>query len=239
MNNNHKPEFAWSFQTLQSPDEIPEETLQQISLVFADGFGLSSGWNIASIRYALHRSDILGLLLGRNGEIGGYAFYSAPEDEILNSHLLWEDAICIKKYLHGYNFTSRSLFESACRMFTNREFGWIGGRTQNSLVILRYSRMGTIFPFDTMYSSEPGQRIMNFLIKHIKEIKEVERLDFATGICRQVYAEGRLGDYSNHIQGTERFEQSLAEWKFSRENGDALVAIVKLDHPISVSNLTG
>lgn len=230
-----KPQFSWSFQTLEKPDEISDELLRQISQTFADGFGLRNGWKLDSIRYALRRSDILGLLVGENGEVGGYAFYSAPNDKMLNSYLLWEDAICIKKHLQGYKFASRSLLESACKAFNNREFGWVGGRTQNSLVLLRYSRMGMIFPFDAMYNSETGQTIMDFLVSHIDELKEAaERLESVTGICRQIYPEGKLGDYDDQLPGTEQIERQLAEWGFRRDNGDAIVAIVKLDQPISV-----
>jgi hypothetical protein len=62
----------------------------------------------------------------------------------------------------------------------------------------------------------------------------VKTLHPVTGIYRDVYTEGRLGDYPGQVEGTERFERQLAERSFNREAGDAVVVVAKLAEPIVV-----
>jgi hypothetical protein len=228
-----KDMFEWKFQFTEFAEIHSDETVQRISEVFEDGFGLSSGWDVNNIRKAYLRSTIVGLLEGANGDIAGYAFYSAPAARLNGSHLLWEDAVCIKKGLQGRRLSSGLLFAKASSMFPDRTFGWIGGRTQNPLVIRRYQRLGRIFPFDQLYNEDDGRFVMDFLISNIIEVGEVTaNLDHRTGVCRRVYSEGRLGDYGTSVTGAERFEEQLARWGFDRERGDAAVVVVELRQPI-------
>ena len=186
------------------------------------------------VRKAYLQSTIVGLLKEGDGEIGGYAFYSVPSAELWGSHLLWEDAICIKKGLQGRGLSSRLLFAKASSMFPEWKFGWIGGRTQNPLVIRRYQPLGRVFPFDQLYSEEKGRLIMDFLTMNVAEVMDVTaNLDRRTGVCHRVYSEGRLGDYGTLLNGTERFEKLLEQWGFDRERGDAVVTVVELSQPLS------
>jgi hypothetical protein len=114
-----------------------------------------------------------------------------------------------------------------------REFGWVGGRTQNTKVLLRYSRLGRLFPFDQPYDEGTGKAVMTFLVRNIDEVREIgDGLNHKTGICQNVYPEGRLGDFRESIPEAERFERQLQVWGFQRENGDAIVAVAKLRQPI-------
>jgi len=227
---------AWHFYLSETPDGFSDKLLYDISDVFADGFGISKGWSIEGVRQAINRSSILGVLIGEHDEVSGYAFYSAPNVDLNGGYMLWEDAICVRKHLHGNRLSSRLLLEKACGVFEGRRFDWIGGRTQNPLVILRYSNLGTLFPFDHLYHGEEGNSIMKFLLDHINEVRDVRsQLDLNTGICRAVYSEGRLGDYSSQIERAERFEKLLSEWGFHRENGDAVLTVAKLSQPIYAS----
>ena len=118
-------------------------------------------------------------------------------------------------------------------MYANRVYGWIGGRTQNPLVFLRYAKLGTVYPFDQLYTNDLGISVMKYLLENIAEVKEFkDRLNLNTGICRGVYPEGKLGDYPISIKGGEHYEKLLRIWRFNRENGDAIITVVKLTNPI-------
>ena len=129
----------------------------------------------------------------------------------MGSYVLWEDAICIRKHLQGNKLSSSSLFKIACGLYKDHRFDWIGGRTQNPLVILRYARLGTLFPFDQLYEGKEGSLLMKYLQENISEVREVRsRLGPATGICREVYPEGKLGDFALELREALRFEGLLS-----------------------------
>ena len=139
--------------------------------------------------------------------------------------------------VQGKGFASRRLFEEACSLFPGRTFGWIGGRTQNPLVMSRYANFGEVFPFDIPYIDDFGKKLMDFLLMHVTGIQQAAEkgaLDPYTGICRGVYHEGKLGNYATSIEGTERFEQMLRRWSFERDGGDAIVVVSRLHEPISI-----
>ncbi|GEM_PF-3479513 len=222
---------TWQFQFLETPETVSDSGIEGIHSVFSDGFGLPEGWNREDIRCALYRSDVMGLLHSSNGAIMGYAFYSAPETPLEGRYFLWEDAICLRKSVQGMGYTGRTLFESVAALFTERVFGWLGGRTQNPLVFLRYANLGQVLPFDVSYTSVLGQKVMRFLLEHIVEVQEASAmgvLEQATGICHGIYREGKLGDYSTDSPSLARFESLLHSWIFDRDAGDALLVVTHL-----------
>lgn len=227
---------TWSFQFIENPETIPDDIVEQIHRTFLDGFGLQNGWSITGIRNALHRSTIMGLLVteGQQSQITGYALYSVPHNKLDDTYVLWEDAICLRKCAQGQGLASLSILLKYIKpLLRSQKLGWVGGRTQNPLVFLRYARLGKIFPFDITYASDEGRVVMDFLLQNIAEVSEVQTvLEYDTGICRQVYHEGRLGDYLSETEGTERFEKLLNEWEFDRTAGDAVITATKLAHPI-------
>ncbi len=224
----------WNFRRLTGADDSDENILKAIHQVFLDGFGLQEGWSLDGISKALKRSTVLGLLTTAGGEVNGYALYSIPDAPLSGAYMLWEDAICLKKGVQGSKKT-REVFERAGKLFPDREFGWIGGRTQNPLVMKRYGKLGSLFPLETAYDGVEGRLIMQYLLEHIGEAKEATGLDRSSGICRGIYRERRLGDYQLGISGTEQFEERLSEWGFDREHGDALLVVAKLYQPIHFS----
>ncbi len=224
----------WVFTPSSEAKILPKEVLLGIRDTFRDGFGLEQGWSLEGVQIAISRSAILGLIYGDHGQVEGYAFYSAPEEPLLGMHLLWEDAICLRKHLQGIRLTSRPLLEKVCAFFPERTFGWLGGRTQNPAMMLRYSRMGKLYPFDATYGKGQGKTILGFLLEHIAEVKDSKAvLDYRTGICKRIYPEGQLGDYSVAIDRNKKYERLLLDWGFDRSAGDAVIVVTKLNSPIS------
>lgn len=231
---NRPTKCTWRFQFLDTPEDVSDSVIESLGRVFSDGFGLPNGWNREDIRRALHRSDVLGLLHDADGVVVGYAFYSAPEISLEGRHLLWEDAICLQKLVQGSGYTGQVLFKSVTKLFPERVFGWVGGRTQNPKVFLRYAKLGQVLPFDLAYTSSLGRKVMNFLVEHITEVQEALSrgiLEQATGICRGIYREGKLGDYEIASHSWDRFEVLLRSWAFDRDSGDALLVVICLLEP--------
>jgi hypothetical protein len=220
--------LEWTFRSLQVDSEVEEGLAESIRAVFLDGFGLSDGWTVDEIKVSLRRSHILGLLMSPDGQIWGYAFYSVPPNSFEGRWFLWEDAICLRKNVHGYGLSEEAL-PYVQRLYPRKEFGWIGGRTQNPIVMRRYAAYGKVFPFDLRYDEGVGPRLMEFIVGSIEEIGAVADLDRATGICRQVYKEGILGDYLLGLEEAQPFERLLNSWNFNRAKGDAVIVVAAID----------
>jgi len=223
-------DYDWCFDRSKTPGDFDESFLKSIHQVYLDGFGKSKGWSLEGINAVLLRSNIRGFLKNKD-EIAGYAFYTVPTRTLNGTHMLWEDAICLKKQVQGRRFT-QGILEKVMDLLPNNEFGWIGGRTQNPLVVKRYSDLGDVFPFNALFDTEEGKQVMDFVLNYIPQATtfsgEGAFLDKVTGICRNAYADGRLGDYSTEVPGAEAFERQLLEWGFNRDNGDALLVVSRL-----------
>jgi hypothetical protein len=116
-------------------------------------------------------------------------------------------------------------------LFPERDFGWLGGRTQNPLILRRYLHRATsLFPITIGYDNRNGKELLGFLLRHIAEVSEVSELDLRTGVCHKIYKTGRLGDYPVDLNDPEvaMIEKRLSELGMSRDSGDAVVAIAKL-----------
>lgn len=223
-------DYEWRFETSKRPGGYDEAFLKSIHEVYLDGFGKTEGWSLKGINAVLLSSSIRGFLRNKD-EIAGYAFYTVPTETLNGSYMLWEDAICLKKSAQARRFT-QGIIEKVMGLFSNKNFGWIGGRTQNPLVVKRYSDLGQVFPFNALYDTEDGKQIMDFVLKHIPQARtfsgKAAFVDKITGICRNAYADGRLGDYSTEVPGAEAFERQLLEWGFNRDNGDAVLVVSRL-----------
>jgi hypothetical protein len=225
---------VWQFHFRDSPALFNSDLPRQINGVFRDGFGLSRDWSSKGLQKALTESTVIGLLRDPDSdELGGYAFYLVPGVPLQDTCLLWEDAICLRKSLQGRGLSARVL-EEVSSLFPDRQFGWLGGRTQNPLVLKRYLHRATlVLPVNLGYESEQGKRVMSFLCKHITEVREPEGMEPGTGICRAVYG-GKLGDYKVDLTDPEvaDIEHRLTELDFNREGGDAVIAMARLKEPL-------
>ncbi|MTJ55945.1 hypothetical protein FJR38_26440 [Anabaena sp. UHCC 0253] len=188
---------------------------------------LESGWSLDGIRKSLCHSDIIGLLYNQDKFVCGYSMYLLPEQK-LNDHLfLWWNAVCLIPEVQNRGFGRDSYFQ-VLRFLPQNELGYFGGRTQNPIVMKYYAKIGHLFPFDEKYDTSEGQQIMDFLYSYIPEVQETALLNKTTGICKQVYSEGRLGDYPENIGKTERFETQLKSCGFEPEKGDTVILVSKL-----------
>jgi hypothetical protein len=220
-------EYVWQFQRLDRNVEIADKVVKELHQVCVKGFGLDSDEWATDNRLMLSQSTILGRLLNQQRKVFGIAFYSAPDVFLDGTHFLWEDGICLVKEAQrkGYSWTA---IEQAVKMFPERIFGWVGCRTQNPAMFLRYAKLGKTFPFDELYDTVNGERVMNFLLENIAEVQEVSalnNLNRRNGICTEVYPQGRLGDYSIELDGAEPFEKQLKQWEFQRDTGEAVLIV--------------
>jgi len=220
----------WTLQRKESSCEFSEQTVQSILRTFRDGFGIP-GWSEEGVRRRLMKSDIACFLLGVDKTVYGYALYFIPSMPLNGRFLLWENSIALAKNVQGKGFSSQIL-RRVLKAYPEKEFGWVGGRTQNPLIFKHYSALGgTLFPFDESYTSEEGRKLLNYLIQNIPEVSSVDQKDQLEkdhGICKRIYKEGRLGDYDDRISGTSCFERKLKAWGFNRNDGDAVVLINRL-----------
>jgi hypothetical protein len=227
-------EYKWEFQLLEGNRGIAddESILEEFRQVCVDGFGIESGSWIDDNRSMLLNSTLLGMLINSEGKIYGIVYYSAPQELLDGTYLLWEDGICLRKEVQGKSY-SRAAVEGTVKLF-QRSFKWLGCRTQNPNMFARYKKLGKVFPFDESYDTLIGACVMNFLISNIVEVREVNasnKLNKVNGVCVQTYPQGRLGDYQTGIEGTAEFEKKLEKWGFQREQGDAVVIVTLLFEP--------
>lgn len=218
---------VWQFQRLDRNVEITDKIVEELHQVCVNGFGIKSDQWATDNRLMLSQSTILGKLLNQQGKVFGIAFYSAPDAFLDGTHFLWEDGICLVKEAQrkGYSWTA---IEQAAKMFPEHNFGWVGCRTQNPAMFLRYAKLGKTFPFDELYDTANGRRVINFLLENIAEVQEVgtsNTLNKGTGICTDVYPQGRLGNYPTGLDGTEAFEKKLKQWGFQRDRGEAVIIV--------------
>ena len=216
-------------------DRLTADIPAQILDVFRDGFALPQAWTLAQSRHAMVRSDVLGLLVNAHAQVFAYAFYSIPPETLFGKHVLWEDAICIRQALQGQGYASEALIHQVCSHFPEYNFGWLGGRTQNPQIFRRYAHFGALYPFDQSYAEGSGPFVLAFLRQHITEVNEDWlRTDPLTGICKNIYPEGRLGNYTIDLEKHERFEQMLNNWGFERSAGDAVIVVAQSQQVISI-----
>jgi hypothetical protein len=138
----------------------------------------------------------------------------------------------LKKLAQG-NKKTREVWKRASAFFPGRRFGWIGGRTQNPLIMHRYDTLGYLFPFEMAYNEGDGRLVMEYLLANIEEVSSSSRLDKSNGICRGKYGQ-RLGDYEIGIDGAEELEAKLSAWEFDHDKGDAVIIVSRLRKPMQV-----
>ncbi len=227
---------SWTFKRLPlAADHDETDFAELIQDIFRDAFAVEENeraWSTKGILDKLRHSTLLGLAKSERGETVGYALYSVPSQALLNGrYLLWEDSIGVNQDEQGSGLGSTALLE-ARRFLPEKDIGWLGGRTQNPAIICRYSKdTDELFPFTSTYNSAEGQSLIAFLLEHIHEIQNLgSRLNLQTGVCYQVYAEGRLGDYTVDLTDSQiaAYERQLHQWGFDRDKGDAVIVVGKI-----------
>jgi hypothetical protein len=223
-------EMKWDFHFLDHSIEVNDDTLHQCNIVCVDGFGGSSHDWEESNREKLLSSTIFGKLTDNQGDIYGIAYYFIPNDLVLDSHLIWEEGICLMHSVQGQGHAKKAV-EKAMSLFPRFKFQWLCCTTQNPSMFIRYSKYGKkLFPFDELYETSEGMLLMDFLCKHIKNLKKTDlnTLNISNGICKSFYEHGKLGNYLVDLPGAEKFDKKLQEWGFQRESGDAIIMTLNL-----------
>lgn len=225
-----KNKLEWKFDFLGDEFDVNDTVIHQCNIVCANGFGGSENdWDEENKR-KLEKSTIFGRLIDDNEVVYGIAYYFIPDDLIFNSHLIWEDGICLMHSVQGKGYAKKAV-EKAMSIFPSFKFQWLCCTTQNPSMFIRYSKYGKkLFPFDELYETSEGKLIIDFLCKHIKNLKKIDRntLNVSNGICKSFYEDGKLGNYLADLPGAERFDKKLQEWGFQRESGDAIIMSLNL-----------
>jgi hypothetical protein len=201
----------------------------QIQNIFRDGFGGEQDWHQEKIRQRLNNASVVGLLEAPGTPPAGYAIYSSPDEALDGRFVLWEDGVCLRRTWQrkGIAPKPQELVRGLSELL-DRKFGWLGGDTQNPLVYKRYASLGRVFPIDMPFTSKPGQRLLNFLLDHVPQVKSRRKdLNIRSGALTKIYKEGRLGQYEVGISGAEPFEEYLMQHGVRRERGDALLLVAE------------
>ncbi len=212
--------IEWTYHKI-SELNLNNEFLINIHNVFLNAFGLENGWSLEGIKRKLQQSDLIGLLIDRQN-IVGYGMFQFPDKLLLGKNIVWENSIAVKKEYQNKGF-SNLLFRQIVN--SNMQIKWIGGRTQNPLIINRYAKFGCLFPFDNSYNSVNGKMIIEYLLANIRQLFNLKIDEY--GICKNLYSEGKLGDYE--INPNDKFEKQLNQFNFQRLNGDCIIILTELN----------
>jgi hypothetical protein len=216
--------YTWKFHHLHGNEQFDPQLLLELRDAFTDGMGVE-GCTIEDITRRLAECQLLGLLQDVNGAIYGCVMVSIPQTPLDGKYLIWGNGGYLRKSVQR-RMVWRQILNKIVECFPEREFGWIGCRTQNPLMMRSYSFFGSLMPFETDYSQGEGQLLMRYMREHIPQVRDVPDLLANKGICRALYSSGRMGDYPIDLNG--RIEQALDQWGFERERGDSLVVVAKL-----------
>lgn len=229
--------LVWEFQHLNNNAEDLDDIIGKCKEVCTNGFGLQAHSWASENRSKLSKSTIFGRLVDKTKNFYGIAYYSVPDVTLAGFHFLWEDGICIVKSLQGKGYSQKAI-KKAASLFPEHKFYWLGCRTQNPAMLMRYSKFGKLFPFDKHYDTPEGKLVMDFLLAHIAEVQTMYhngKLNTVNGVCTEIYPPGGLGNYSLKINGAKIFEQQLEDWGFQRDRGDAVLVVSQLQSKISES----
>lgn len=208
--------------------------------VFHDGFGLRRGetsYGLSNARALVRGADLYAVLRDESSRrLLGYAAYRCPHAPLGDGHVVWEDAVTLRRSVHGRGLAS-AILGHAIGFFRRqgRRPVWLGGRTQNLLVVQRYDRrrpFGPVWPFDENYTSLAGDVIGDFLEQHVPQVGSFG-LERATGLLRgayvKAYGRGRLAeDPDSSDPRFLRFEAHLKGCGFDRDAGDAVAVLVQI-----------
>jgi hypothetical protein len=219
----------WQWRIVSDADKSNRSLFYAIDSVFQDGFERSKAWGEKGIRKRLVNSNVIGLLYAADGHLDGYALYSSSRKPFDGGLVLWENALCVRRRLQGTGRIFRP-WEPLCKAdeLWGRKHAWLGGVTQNPAVFRRYSRLGCVFPVERSYRTEPGVRLIEFLLTRVPQMRErAKELTKRSGRIERAYG-GRLGKYRTGIRGAENFEAYLSKHHVQRDAGDALVIVAQV-----------
>ncbi|MCP3918171.1 MAG: hypothetical protein GY711_21690 [bacterium] len=229
-------QLSWRF--FYPNGAAPQDWLvSRIQSVFIDGFAVDENdvWPAGKVVERVRNAKVLALAVDGDNEIQGYAIYTIAPKPFNGRDLLWEDSICLTRRWQGRRFSNSPVAEIQTQ-FRRSNIGWVGGCTQNPLILRRYKRSSLLYPFDRSFVDREGERLFEFLCKNVpqiakrtEELTDAERSEVAkTGILRGIYKQ-QLGSYPEHVDGLEDIVGYLESNNFDRNNGDVVVAVSAVD----------
>lgn len=106
----------------------------------------------------------------------------------------------------------------------------IAFRTQNPAMIKLILKFNpeTVVPINTEYNTGV-KNVLSSLAEHVVELKGVRDMNLSTGLCKRVYREGRLGDYTINMEDPviASIENRFQKLGLQRDEGDAIVVIAR------------
>lgn len=232
----------WRFELPPAPLGLDDSVVASVLNVFRKGMPSPQGWHVPGAERSVRTAD-LALLLLEDDALVGYALYKAipvPGDPI-GRCVLWEESICFLPAYTGKKYGNDALTAALLLMEPHRSIGWIGGRTQNPIVLRRYGRFargrGRLLPFGASYDDDKADRgalaaVTAVVGGHWKEGPD------RFGITRGTYSEGKLGNYPEDVAGAEGYNEFLRERGFDRDAGDAVIALAS-QHLVSPRRRAG
>ncbi len=219
--------YNWKFQRLYGNENFNDRLIEDLCAAFIDGMGIST-YSKEDIRQRLSHCQLLGVLEGEDGSVYGSIMVSVPETPLDGKYFIWGNGGYLAKAAQK-RAVWRQILEKVEACFPEKDFGWIGCRTQNPLMMRSYGLFGKLYPFEGDYGDTEGQMLMDYMLQHVEHVRDVPELFRHKGICKALYREyniGKLGDYPVNING--QIERQLDRWGFDRDNGDSLVVVAKL-----------
>jgi ribosomal protein S18 acetylase RimI-like enzyme len=212
-----KVEYRQPLKDDMSDNEIVE-IAEVIHSIFKNAFGMPT-WTEEKIqRYLQTRPNLL-LAYFENAPIL-YCTILLKNYKGLDDYL-WIDTIAVNK-----NFQKQGLGEQTLTYLLKRysDIKWIGARTQNpNIVKLMQKFCYPVFPLDISYEYEEAKEIFGFSRENIPECKVASEY----GVCKNVYSEGRLGDYPNREE-LQEINRMFREIGCNRNDGDAAIIIGRI-----------
>ena len=197
---------------------------RKVSHVFTNAFSTSRNdmkWPLNSIMNRLASLYLVVIITLRSSQepIAYGLFETAFHDE----SILFIDALAVDiKYQNKGIATS--ILKIALKKSKSRTVAF---RTQNPAMIKLILKFNpkTVVPIDAEYTAVT-KNVLSSLTEQVAELKGVRNITSA-GLCKRVYHEGRLGDYTINMEDPVilSIENRLQALGLQRDEGDALVVI--------------
>ena len=191
------------------------EISRSVRYVFQNAFGLTS-WTEEKIQKHLQGCSDVFLKFIDDKPISYCTLLRKSYKE--TGDYLWINALAVDRHYQNQGI-GKQIVEHLLKQYRNTKY--LGGRTQNpSVVRLRQSFCSPVFPLDVSYETKTGKELLDFSRKNIPESKAVDKW----GVCKQVYSEGRLGDFPDRLE-LIAINEMFASVGCNRDNGDTVVII--------------
>jgi hypothetical protein len=199
-------------------------------------------WHVERIMKRLPKLPLVILAFDESRQAVGYALYNQVRWR--ERLILFADSSGVSGGSPNFpqNWQNSGLgFEMLKEALRQLPSDMIAARTQNAAIYPMFRKLNTkkkeepnqepfrILPVDAPYSDDDIE-LLKAIQKQIPEIGST-KIELDTGISKQIYKEGRLGDYEGNVKSEvlKQFEERMKriDPSWSRERGDAVILIVQ------------